>query len=60
MKEYKIYLEYILECIEKVETYSKLRNIYDFRNILVHNYLGGIDLDVVWSVIENYLPELKQ
>ena len=29
-----------------------------FRNILVHNYLG-IDLELVWKVIENDLPELK-
>lgn len=30
-----------------------------FRNILVHNYLG-IDLDVIWSVIQRDLPPLKQ
>jgi uncharacterized protein with HEPN domain len=36
------------------------RNISGFRNILVHNYLGGIDLDLVWNVIENYLPHLKE
>ncbi|MGI8467794.1 MAG: HepT-like ribonuclease domain-containing protein [Pyrinomonadaceae bacterium] len=29
-----------------------------FRNVLVHNYLG-IDLELVWKVIENDLPELK-
>lgn len=29
-----------------------------FRNILVHNYLG-IDLELVWKVIENDLPDLK-
>ncbi|ELS00239.1 DUF86 domain-containing protein [Gloeocapsa sp. PCC 73106] len=95
------YLKYILECLEKIEAYSRggkeefinnsmvqdailrrlqtlaestqrlsrdlkggvaevdWRNISGFRNILVHNYLGGIDLDVVWNVIENYLPDLK-
>ena len=35
------------------------RNIYGFRNILVHDYLGGIDLDTVWDVVENYLPILE-
>ena len=29
-----------------------------FRNVLVHNYLG-IDLELVWKVIEDDLPELK-
>jgi uncharacterized protein with HEPN domain len=30
-----------------------------FRNVLVHNYLG-IDLELVWQVIENDLPELRR
>ena len=30
-----------------------------FRNILVHNYLG-IDLELIWKVIENDLPGLKR
>lgn len=29
-----------------------------FRNVVVHNYLG-IDLDVVWRVIRDQLPELR-
>ena len=102
MKSDEIYLKYILECLEKIEVYSKggknefinnsmvqdailrrlqtlaessqrlsdklktstpevnWRDISGFRNILVHNYLGGIDLDIVWNVIENYLPELRK
>jgi uncharacterized protein with HEPN domain len=28
------------------------------RNILTHHYFG-IDADVVWAVIENDLPDLK-
>ena len=31
--------------------------ISGFRNVLAHNYLG-IDLAVVWSVVEKDLPEL--
>ena len=30
-----------------------------FRNLLVHNYLG-IDLVVVWEIVERDLPRLKQ
>ena len=33
--------------------------ISGFRNRLVHGYLD-VDMDVVWSVIKNYLPGLKQ
>jgi len=32
--------------------------IIGMRNILVHNYFG-IDLDVVWAVVERDLPRLK-
>lgn len=32
--------------------------IAGFRNVLVHNYLG-IDLELVWSVVETDLPELE-
>ena len=102
MKEDKIYLEYILQCINKIEEYSQggkkefvnnslvqdaiirrlqtlaestqrlskelkkkmptieWRSISGFRNILVHDYLGGIDLDISWEVIDKYLPELKK
>ena len=34
-------------------------DISGFRNILVHDYLG-IDLDVIWSVIEQELPRLEK
>ena len=33
--------------------------IGDFRNILDHDYLR-VDLDVIWTIIENYLPELEE
>ena len=35
------------------------RSISGFRNILVHDYLGGIDLDIIWEVVDRYLLELK-
>jgi uncharacterized protein with HEPN domain len=33
--------------------------IVGMRNVLIHNYFG-IDLDVVWLVIEDDLPELQR
>lgn len=33
--------------------------IVGMRNVLVHNYFA-IDLDVVWSVVENDLPALQR
>lgn len=35
------------------------RGISGFRNILVHDYLGGIDLELIWQVIDQELPRLK-
>ena len=36
------------------------RSISGFRNILVHDYLGGIDIELIWQVIEQELPTLKK
>lgn len=33
------------------------QDIKDFRNLLVHEYFG-IDLEIVWSVVKENLPEL--
>lgn len=35
------------------------RKICDFRNILVHEYFE-IDLEILWDIIKNKLPELKK
>jgi uncharacterized protein with HEPN domain len=35
------------------------RALAGFRNVLVHDYLGGIDLEQVWSAIEHYLSGLE-
>jgi uncharacterized protein with HEPN domain len=35
------------------------RALSGFRNVLVHDYLGGIDLERVWDAIEVYLPGLE-
>lgn len=102
MKEDKVYLEYILECIQLIETYCQggreeyinnqmvqdailrrlqtlaestqrlsddlkqknseidWRSISGFRNILVHEYLGKIDLDITGKVVNTYLSDLKE
>ncbi|ANV88873.1 DUF86 domain-containing protein [Picosynechococcus sp. PCC 7117] len=33
--------------------------IGNFRNVLAHEYLG-VDLDTVWLILENYLPDLRR
>ncbi len=101
MKDDKIYVSYILECVSRIEQYAgndrdifmkstliqdavlrnlqtlaestqrlsdeiknnhsevQWRNIAGFRNILVHDYLGGINLNQVWKVIDRDLPVMK-
>jgi uncharacterized protein with HEPN domain len=96
-----VYIQHILECINKINNYAKngkndfynnemvqdaiLRRLQTmaestqrlskeikdnlpninwqglsgFRNILVHDYLDGIDIENVWYLIENYLPDLE-
>jgi uncharacterized protein with HEPN domain len=36
------------------------RRMAGMRNILVHAYLGGIDLETVWVAIERHLPRLEE
>ncbi len=36
------------------------RDIAGFRNILVHDYLEGLDHNVLWQVISNELTVLKE
>lgn len=101
MKDDRIYLIHIRDCIQRISQYTSegkeaffsdtktqdavLRNLQTmcesvqklpsewkkahpdtewgkiggFRNVLAHDYLD-VDLDVVWNVIENYLPDLEK
>jgi uncharacterized protein with HEPN domain len=101
MKDGRVYLIHIRDCIQRVKQYTQegkevffndiktqdavLRNIQvmcesvqklpsdwknaypdtewtniaGFRNRLTHEYLS-VDLNIVWNVIENYLPDLEK
>jgi len=102
MRDYKLYLDDIIEAIERIEKYTKnltserfekdnliidgvIRNleiigeavkniptsvkdrhadiewkkIAGLRDILAHEYFG-IDLEILWDIVENKLPDLKK
>ncbi|MDX2494696.1 MAG: DUF86 domain-containing protein [Desulfuromusa sp.] len=50
----------ISEQAKKQQPEIDWRGISGFRNILVHDYLGGVDLELIWQVIEAELPKLKK
>jgi uncharacterized protein with HEPN domain len=47
------------EAAKKTQPGIDWRAISGFRNILVHDYLG-LDLETIWLVIEQDLPQLKE
>lgn len=58
-------LQVLAESTQRLSEDFKMRHpeiewykIAGLRNILVHDYLG-IDLETVWAVVANKLPELK-
>lgn len=101
MKDGRIYLIHIRDCIDRIQQYTaegkeiffqdiktqdavlrnlqvmcesvqklpsdwknkypetEWNNIAGFRNRLTHEYLS-LDLDIIWNVIENYLPDLER
>ena len=100
MKNDRLYLVHILECVENIRSYTcdgrnafltdpktrdavlrnlhtlaestqrlskelqakypqvPWKNIFAFRNVVVHDYLG-IDVNLIWDIVEKDLPDLK-
>lgn len=60
IKEFEIIGEAVSKLPKDLKKkYKKIRwqDIKDFRNILTHEYFG-VDLEIVWKVIKEDLPEL--
>lgn len=47
--------------LKKRDAYTEIpwRKMSGLRDVLIHDYFG-VDLEVVWSVVENELPKLKE
>lgn len=56
MKDNKLYLTHILECIEKIISYTSSGENED---VLIHNYMG-VNIRMVWNIVKNDLPVLKR
>jgi uncharacterized protein with HEPN domain len=60
-------LQILSESTQKISTATKdkypdvpWKDIAGFRNILVHDYLEGVDLRMVWNVSVDDLPKLRE
>ena len=60
-------LQILAESTQKVSKTTKDRyknipwkKIAAFRNILVHDYINGIDADIVWNTAVDMLPALSE
>ena len=48
------------DTIKQQHQHIKWREISDFRNFLVHDYLAEIDRTVIWNVLSEELPCLRR
>ena len=60
-------LQTLSESVQKIpqefkQDYPEIawKDIAGFRNVLVHDYLEGLDYEIIWSVIQYELPKLKK
>lgn len=60
-------LQTLSESIQKIpeelkQHYPEIawKDIAGFRNILVHDYLEGVDYEIIWSVTQIELPKLQK
>ena len=62
IREFEIIGEAVGKLPEKIKLQRKeveWQDIKDFRNLLIHEYFG-VDLEIIWQVIENDLPQLLE
>lgn len=60
-------LQTMAESTQKLSSHIKSKypdiewdKIAGFRNVLVHDYLGNMNGDLIWEIVVYKLPELKQ
>jgi len=47
------------EAIQNLNPDVPWRILKDFRNVLAHHYFG-VNVDIVWDIVQKKLPELKE
>src|SRR3990172_2068236 len=60
IREFEVIGEAVGKCFEELERKHpdvEWQDIKDFRNLLIHEYFG-VDLEIVWKIIQDDLPVL--
>ena len=62
IREFEIIGEAVGKLPEKIKNQRaevEWQDIKDFRNLFIHEYFG-VDLEIIWQVIQNDLPQLLE